>query len=169
MTIIIRRRPSRALTVFEPFYRRLRAIDEAEELAREAWSSWSPYVSRVSLRPYVDMHEENGELVVKTELAGFKKEDLDISLEGDVLTIKAERKPEKGVQDTIQYFGQYLHSVSLPFRVDADKVSATFDNGLLEIKFPKAEEAKPKKIEVKAQLAEGAKKKRPRKRKSTAS
>ena len=174
MTAIIRRRPGRALTALAPFYHPISLIDEIEELAREAWDSWHPFVLHNSFVPYLDMYEEKDELVVKTELTGVKKEDLDISLDGDVLTIKAEKKHEEAGEDAKKYaserwFGQYSRSLSLPFHVDADKASATFENGLLEIRFPKAEEAKTNHIEVKAQNLQGGKQKRPRKRKQTAS
>jgi len=174
LTAMIRRRPGRALTALAPFYHPLSLIDEIEGLAREAWDSWRPFVLRNSFIPYLDMYEEKDELVVKTELTGVKKEDLDISLEGDVLTIKAEKKPEEAAEDARKYtserwFGQYSRSLSLPFHVDADKASATFENGLLEIRFPKAEEAKARHIEVKAQNPQGGEHKRPRKRKPPAS
>ena len=73
-----------------------------------------------------------------------------------MLTIKAEKKQEEVVEETTYYarersFGQYSRSISLPFHVDADKTSATFKNGLLEIRLPKAEESKSKHIEVKVQ------------------
>ena len=174
MAAIIRRRPGRDLTTLAPFYHPLSLIGEIEELAREAWDSWHPFVLRNSFIPYLDMYEEKDELVVKTELTGVKKEDLDISLESDRLTIRAEKKSEEAGEDAKKYtserwFGQYSRSLSLPFHVDADKASATFENGLLEIRFPRAEETKTKRIEVKAQTPQGGEHKRPRKRKPPAS
>jgi HSP20 family protein len=100
------------------------------------------------------MYEEKDELVIRTELPGVRKEDLDISIKGDVLSLKAETKQEEVTKERGYYlcersFGQYSRSVSLPFAVDTSKASATFENGLLEIRLSKAEEAKPKQIEVK--------------------
>ena len=85
---------------------------------------------------------------------GIKKEDIGISLEGGCLIIKAEKKQEEVVKEATYYsnkrcFGDYFRSVNLPFPVDAEKVSSTLENGLLEIRLPKAEEAKSKRIEVK--------------------
>lgn len=167
MTVIIRR-PGRALSLFEPMYRPFSIFNDIDELSRHFWDSWRPAVFRTSLVLHTDMYTENGELVVKTELTGVKKEDLDISLEGDVLTIKAEKKDEEVAEEATHYaserhFGQYSRSLSLPYHVDADKASATFENGLLEIRIPRAEEARAKQIEIKAQIAEGGEKKRSKK------
>jgi HSP20 family protein len=106
------------------------------------------------LTPKLDMYEENNELVVKAELPGIRKKDLNISLEGDVLTIKAEKKEEKEVKEATHYtkerrFGQYTRYMTLPTHVDAEKISATLKKGLLEIRLPKAEGPESKQIEVK--------------------
>ena len=109
-----------------------------------------------SLTPKLDMFEEGNELVIKAELPGIRKKNLDISLEGDMLTIKAEKKEEKeeGEKGTTQYtrerrFGRYLRYMTLPTPVDAENVSATLKKGLLEIRLPKAEGPESKKIEIK--------------------
>jgi len=104
---------------------------------------------------------------MKTELPGIDKKDLDVILEGDRLTIKAEKK-EEGKEDAThhtreRYYGQYFRSVTLPYPVKEGEISATFDNGVLELRLPKAEEVKTKKIEIKAELTEGETKKRERK------
>ena len=123
-------------------------------MAREFWESWQPVAFRTSLVPRLDVYEDKDTLVVKAEFPGIKKKDLDISLEGDMLTIKAEKKQEDVAEDAThytreRYFGQYSRSIPLPVHIDAEKVSATFKKGLLEIRLPKAEEAKSKHIEVK--------------------
>jgi len=102
----------------------------------------------------MDMYETKDGLVLKAELPGFRKEDVDISLEGDCLTIKAVSKQEELPKDSTMYldelcYGEYSRSVTLPFPVDNDKISATFENGMLEMSLPKTEESKPKRIEVK--------------------
>jgi len=153
LTAIIRRSPSRALTLVGPFYRPTRLIEELEAMAREMWDTWRPVPFHGTLPYSLDVYREKDELVVKAELPGIKKKDLDISLEDDVLTIKAEKKKEEVTEDTTYYtserhFGHYLRSMSLPFHIDADKISATFKNGLLEIRLPKAEETKSKHIEI---------------------
>ena len=114
--------------------------------------------------PHTDIYEENDQLVMKTELPGINKEDVNITLQGDRLTIKAEKK-EVVVEDAACYtrerqYGQYLRSVTLPFPVKEDEISATFENGVLELRLSKAEESKAKKIEIKARLTEGKQEKR---------
>jgi HSP20 family protein len=113
------------------------------------------------------MYEEKDQLVVKTELPGITEKDLEVTLEGDMLTIKAEKK-EAATEDAThhtreRYYGKYVRSMSLPSHVNGDKISATFDNGVLELRIPKAEEVKPRRIEVKAQLPEAKVRKRQRK------
>ena len=104
----------------------------------------------------LDVYREKDDLVVKAELPGVDKKDLDISLEDDMLTIRAEKKEEKTTEDTSYYrserqFGQYCRTIPLPFEVNSEKISTKFENGVLELRLPKAEEAKTnrKKVEVK--------------------
>ena len=154
MTAIIRRYPNGALTLVEPFYRSRDLLEEVEALGRYFWDAWQPAMLMTSFSPRLDMHEEKDALVVRAELPGIKKEDLDVSLDGDMLTIKAEKKEEEVAEEatyhtTERRFGYYSRSVSLPVHVDADKVAAAFKDGILEIKLPKTEEAKPRHIEVK--------------------
>jgi len=156
MTAIIRRNPNRMLTLVEPFYRPSRLIEEVEALAREIFDSRRPLAFSTGLLPNLDIYQEKDELVVRAELPGVKEKDFDISLEDDVLTIKAEKKEEEVAEEATYYacerhFGRFSRSVSLPFHVDADKSSAIFKDGLLEIRLPKAEEAKGRHIEVKVQ------------------
>lgn len=165
MNIILRKGDSERALV--PFYRPWGLLDEIEALAREMWDAWRPFPLDHSLVPLTDIHEEKDHLVMKTELPGIDKKDLDISLEGDRLTIKAEKKEEIKEESTHRirerYYGRYFRSVTLPYPVKADNISATFDNGVLELRLPKAEEVKAKKIEIKAQLPETGTNKRQRK------
>jgi len=165
MTIIVRRNGGERGLV--PFYRPVSLLDEMDRLARGMWDSWRPFTYDDSLVPQTDLYEEKDKLVVKTELPGINKEELDITLEGDRLTIKAEKKEEVSEDATHhtreRYYGQYFRSVTLPYPVKGNKISATFDNGVLEIRLPKAEEAKARRIEIKAQLSEGEPKKKQRK------
>lgn len=145
MTAIIRRTPGRALA----FYRPMSLLDEVDKLARGFWDNGFD----AGFMPKLDMYEEKDELVVKTELPGVKKGDLEISLEDDVLTIKAQKTEEEVTEEATYYarersFGEYSRSVTLPYSVDAEKVAATLKKGLLTIKLPKAEEAKPRRIDV---------------------
>ncbi len=160
MTVFGRRSPSQSLTVVRPFYRPTSLLDDVEAMAREAWESWAPvsYGYGTSLTPRVDMIEDKDALVIWAEFPGLMRQDIDINLKGDVLTIWAEKKREAVSEEVTSYysercFGHYSRSISLPFPVDADKLSATFKNGLLEIRLPKTAEAKGKHINVKAAIS----------------
>lgn len=141
-----------------PFYRPLSIVDVWEELEREMWDSWRPFPFDEGLVPQTDIYEEKDQLVMKTELPGINRKDLDISIEGDTLTIKAERKEEvtKGSKhhSRERYYGEYLRTVTLPYPIKEEQISATLEKGVLELRLPKAEEVKPKRIEIKAQLPE---------------
>jgi HSP20 family protein len=150
-----------------PFYRPWGLLEEMDTLAREMWDTWEPLTFEQSLVPYTDIYEEKGELVMKTELPGIDTKDVDITLEGDRLTIKAEKKEEVKEDATHhikeRYYGQYLRTVTLPYSVNKDKIEATFNNGVLELRLPKTEETKTKKIEIKARVPEGETKQAPEK------
>jgi HSP20 family protein len=153
MAAVIRTRPSTSLTFLDS-YRPLSAMDEIDMLAHSLWDSWQPAVIRTGFTFNLDMYEKDDKLVIRAELPGVRKEDLEINVSGDMLTIKGEKKQEEVPEDAKFYlcercFGSYTRSISLPFSVDATSVSATFKNGLLEIRLPKAEEAKGQRIEVK--------------------
>jgi HSP20 family protein len=144
MNIIRYRAPE--LTTWSPFDRlsSLRdLLDSAFQLASSAPASgWAPAL---------DVFEEDDKVTVQVELAGMKKEDFDISLHDDVLTISGERKAESHDGESFRserFFGSFSRSVTLPSAVKADEVSAKYEDGLLTITLPKAEEAKPKKIQV---------------------
>ena len=102
--------------------------------------------------PSLDLYETGDHLVAVVELPGMRKEDIDISLHDGTLTISGERKREgsKGetAQRTERYVGTFRRSIALPTRVDPNKVSATYQDGILKVTLPKAEEAKPKQIKV---------------------
>ena len=103
----------------------------------------------------VDMYETDDEVVVKTAVPGVKPEDIDVSITGDVLTIKGETKSEEKVEKANyirqeRRYGAFSRSLTLPSMVVADKATAEFENGVLILTLPKAEEVKPKTIKVAA-------------------
>lgn len=103
--------------------------------------------------PALDVYDEKDNFVVHLELPGLKKEDIDISLREGVLTVSGERKQENESKEgetfrSERYFGRFQRSVTLPSLVDANKVAASYKDGVLTITLPKAEEAKPRQIEV---------------------
>jgi HSP20 family protein len=113
-----------------------------------------PEIEEVS--PTVDIYEENSDVVVKAELPGIKKEDIDVSLNDDILTISGEKKKEEKVEKkdycTIERsYGSFSRSFRLPSEVKTDKADAKFKDGVLEIKIPMTVESKKKKIKVSVQ------------------
>ena len=103
--------------------------------------------------PALDLYEEKDNLVVKVELPGMKREDIEVSLHEGSLSISGERKSEETHQDadvhrTERFFGRFQRTVALPTPVAADKVKAQYKDGILTITLPKTEEAKPKRIDV---------------------
>jgi HSP20 family protein len=103
----------------------------------------------------VDMYETEDDVVVKTAVPGVKSEDIDVSITGDVLTIKGETKAEEKVEKANyvrqeRRHGAFARSLTLPSTVVADKAIAEFENGVLILTLPKAEEVKPKTIKVTA-------------------
>ncbi len=109
--------------------------------------------ARVQNYPAINIYHDTDNLYVTAELPGIKIQDLDITLEEDSLTIKGQKSSDSG--DDINYYrkereiGQFNRVVSLPIRIVPENGKATLKNGVLVITLPKAEEAKPKKIEIK--------------------
>lgn len=106
----------------------------------------------------LDMYETDTDVVVKTALPGVTADDVEVTVLGDTLTIKGERKSEVEKEDEQrQYihrescYGRFFRSVTLPTLVQADAAKAEFENGILTLTLPKAEESKPKTIKVQAQ------------------
>ncbi|RPI52235.1 MAG: Hsp20/alpha crystallin family protein [Chloroflexi bacterium] len=104
----------------------------------------------------LDMYETEDEVVVKTAIPGMKAEDLDVSVTGNTLTIRAETTQEEEVKRE-RYLrrerrqGTFARSVTLPSGLQADRAEADYTDGILTLTFPKAEEIKPKSIKVKGQ------------------
>lgn len=103
--------------------------------------------------PALDLYQSNDNVIAVVELPGMRKEDIEISLHDGTLTISGERKRENSsdgdkAERTERYIGRFRRSIALPTRVDAGKVSATYRDGILTVTLPKAEEVKPKQIQV---------------------
>ena len=112
----------------------------------------------------MDMYQTANDVVVKAALPGVKPEEVDISITGDTLTIKGEHKEEKEVKQEDYFhkersYGTFSRSLLIPVQIKADKAEAVFENGILTLNLPKAEEVKPKQIKIKAkEIVEGTKK-----------
>ncbi len=102
----------------------------------------------------MDMYQTDNDIIVKALLPGIKSENIHISIANDILSIQGEMKEEKVTENTRYHIrerrmGSFSRSVQLPISVVADKADAKFEDGVLTLTLPKAEEAKPKAITVK--------------------
>ena len=103
--------------------------------------------------PALDMYETKDEIVLNFELPGVREKDVTLSITGDVLTLKGERVLDRDVKDESYHhvervFGKFERSGQLPTEFQAEKVQATYRDGMLEVKLPKAEEVKPREIKI---------------------
>jgi HSP20 family protein len=128
-----------------PGFGRLSSLqDELQRLFESPLTHWAPTL---------DVYEDKDSYVVHTELPGLKREDIDVSLQDGVLVISGERKSEEKrtegeIRRQERFYGKFQRTLTLPSPVAADKVKALYKDGVLTVTVPKAEEAKPKKIDV---------------------
>jgi HSP20 family protein len=149
--VLERWRPGWGLRPWRP----LRELEEMERRFEEAFGRpWRrlPAEER-AWAPPIELFEKEDKFVVKADLPGMKREEIDVSMVGDTLTIKGERKTETEVKEEDYYcceraYGGFLRSITVPAAVDNEKIEASYENGVLEISLPKAPEVKPKKVEI---------------------
>jgi HSP20 family protein len=103
--------------------------------------------------PMVDVHEDEEALVLRADLPGVKREDIEIQVDANVLTLKGERKLEQENEKRRYHrversYGSFVRQWQIPTNIDASKVDASFADGILTLKLPKKEEQKPRKIEI---------------------
>jgi HSP20 family protein len=124
---------------FEPFGRRRWLNPKTEE--------------RGAIAPKINMFDKKSHIIVKAELPGVKKEDVDLTITKDSLTIKGETKKEEEIKETDYYcsecsYGSFLRTIPLPVEIDSGKAKAAFKDGVLTITLPKHEAAKAKEVKV---------------------
>ncbi len=107
----------------------------------------------VAIAPNIEIYEKKDEFVVKAELPGVDKKDIELTINHDNLTLKGEVKKEEEVKEekyyaSERYYGNFKRTIALPHEIDSEKAKANYKNGLLEVILPRKEEAKPKKINV---------------------
>ena len=128
-----------------PTFGRLASLqDELDQLFESPLQAWAPAL---------DVHEDKDGYSIRVELPGMKREDIEVSLHNGALVISGERKSETIKEDTEvhrqeRFFGKFSRALTLPTAVAGDKVKADYKNGILTVTLPKAEEAKPKQINV---------------------
>ncbi len=113
-------------------------------------STWQPTVWDLAL----DVAENDDEYVVKASIPGINPDDLEITYSNNTLTIKGEVKEDKELEQAHYHlrerrYGSFARSVTLPAGIEADKIEATYEAGVLKLRLPKAEEVRPKKIAIK--------------------
>ena len=145
MSSLIRWEPARDMMSLRDAMDRL--FDDAFTRPLSVREGWSV--------PAIDMYQTDDEIVVKAALPGIKADEVQINITGEVLTLKGEvsheeEKKEKAWHIREQRYGSFERSVALPTDVVADKAKAEFENGILTITLPKADEVKPRTITVKA-------------------
>ncbi len=138
-----------------------RPISELSNLRKEMDRLWSEFFREGEIAakteswvPAVDVSETKDAVIVKAEIPGMDPKDIDVSLSGDTLIIKGEKKEEKEEKDENFYRiemrrGSFQRAVRIPVPVNKDKIEAKYEKGILKVKLPKTEETKPKQIEVK--------------------
>ncbi len=147
MSNLIRWEPAREMMTLREAMDRL--FDDAFTRPLSIRDGWS------MASPAIDMYQTENDVVVKATIPGMKAEDVQINIAGDVLTLKGEVKQEEERNDKAwhireQRFGSFERSVALPTAVKTDKADAVFENGVLTVTLPKADEVKPKTINIKA-------------------
>lgn len=150
--IEVHREPARAMSPFEDMDRAFESFFPRGWLRPFHWERpW--FREMAGLRPSVDVVDREEDIVVRAEIPGIKKEDLDVSLTDDTVTIKGttshEEKEERG-----EYFrqeisrGAFSRTVGLPGEVESDKAKASFSDGVLEVTLPKAAKSKRRRVEI---------------------
>ena len=139
---------------WEPFQELISLRDAMDRLFEESIIRPRGLLESFTEGLAVDMYQTKDEVVVKAAVPGVKPEDIDVSVSGDVLTIKGEFKQEENIEKenyirSERRFGSFSRSLPLPVPVNVDKATAEFDAGVLKLVLPKAEEVKPKTIEIK--------------------
>lgn len=130
------------------------SIDNIDEFFEGFFPTrWGKLLTRGELT--LDVYETDNDIVVTTEVAGVEPKDIDITVNGDVLTIRGEKKEEKVEEDkkrnyrrAERWYGSFGRSVTLPSSVDASQIKAKCKDGVLIVSLPKREEEKPKSIKI---------------------
>jgi len=149
------------LNRWDPFAELLTLQREANRLFERTFGDWGfdgerttrPYLR--TWEPLVDICETADEVIVQAELPGLRLEDIKVELNGSYLTIEGERPWEEKEGHTYyrteRPYGRFFRRLAVNVPVDANRVQASYNAGVLAIRLPKAEEAKPKQVEVKAE------------------
>ena len=143
------------LTRFEPFREFATLQDRVNRVFRESYTAGDrdEALTTSTFAPAVDVYEDEHNVTLKIEVPGIDEKDIDVRVENNTLTVHGERKIEKEEKEenyrrVERQYGSFTRTFNLPQTVDTEKVSATYDKGVLKITLPKKAEAKPKQIKV---------------------
>ncbi len=112
-----------------------------------------PALSAGQFAPAVDISDTRDKFLVKADLPGLKKDEIEISVQDNVLTIRGEKKKDSEVKEDDYYrserfHGSFSRTIQFPAAINSDKIEARYENGVLSVTLPKKEEAKPKQIKI---------------------
>ena len=143
------------LVRWDPFRDLLDMTNRLSRMYPDAPAEWSGDDVPSAWAPRVDIFEKDDALVLRAELPGIDNGDLDVRVEDGTLTLEGERKRETASDDGNVYrrersYGRFVRSFKLPSTVDASQIAASYKDGVLEVRLPKVETAKPRKIEIQA-------------------
>jgi HSP20 family protein len=146
-----------AITRFDPFRDLAVLQDRMNRLFNDSWNvrgTQDDLLSRGTWTPPVDIYEADGELVLKAELPDMRREDIDVTVDNNTLSIRGDRKLDSEIKQenfhrVERAYGSFVRTFSLPATVDATRIAAEYKHGILTVKLPFREEAKPRTIDVK--------------------
>ncbi|MBN1288054.1 MAG: Hsp20/alpha crystallin family protein [Actinobacteria bacterium] len=151
-----------AIVKWDPFDAFLGLQEDLNKMFRKNWlvpGAEEGMEGIYNWAPAVDIYETDNSLVVEAELSGLQPGDIDVSIDNNIVTIKGERKKETEVKEENYHrieraSGVFQRSIRLPSEVDAEKIEAAYENGVLKVTIPKVEPKKAKKIPIKASKKE---------------
>jgi HSP20 family protein len=153
------------LTRWEPFRELSTLQDRINRAFRESYTGagHDESLASSSFSPAVDVYEDEHQVTLKIEVPGIDEKDIDVQVENNTLTVHGERKIDKEEKEenyrrVESRYGSFTRAFTLPQTVDTEKVSATYDKGVLKIALPKKAEAKPKQIKVNLGMVSGPEK-----------
>ncbi len=141
----------KTLTTWRPFTDLADMVDDMGQLFKDFFEY--PKWNDDFFRPVLDIEEDDENIIVKTEVPGLKKEDIKVSVRGNLLTISGEKKREKETNNKTYHriertYGKFQRAITLPSDIEPNKVKANYKDGVLTITLTKPEILKPKEIEV---------------------
>src|ERR1700730_7537026 len=141
------------LTRWEPFREFSTLQDRMNRLFRDTYGDREEALTTSTFAPPVDVYEDEHNITLKIEVPGIDKKDIDVRIENNTLTVHGECKFEKEEKEenfrrVERQYGSFTRSFTLPNTVDADKIQANYDKGILKVQLAKKAEAKPKQIKI---------------------